>query len=354
MVKYLGSKRRLVPAIVKIAEALPGVRTACDLFAGTTRVGQGFKRAGIHVLSNDLASYSHVLGQAYIATDARETNLPRLRELLEHLNGLSSEDGYFTETFCRRSRYFQPHNGMRIDAIRGEIDRLTLTSSERAVLLTALLLAADRVDSTTGLQMAYLKQWSPRSHATLELTLPELLPGMGEVRQMDANRLAEGLKDVDLAYIDPPYNQHSYAGNYHVWETLVRNDRPEVYGVACKRMDCRQTRSRYNSRIQCRDAFSQLIAELAPRVPWLLVSFSTEGHLSPVEIHEILRGAGHVESRAFDYKRYVGAQIGVYNPQGVKVGTPTHFRNQEQLFLVGPDPRIVRRALDGASGVIVS
>lgn len=349
MVKYIGSKRLLVPAIVRIVEALPGVRSVCDLFAGTTRVGQGLKRAGYVVLSNDLATYSEILGQAYIAADAREADPARLRSLLDHLNGLPPVDGYFTETFCRRSRYFQEHNGRRIDAIREEIDRLTLDNSERAILLTALLLAADRVDSTTGLQMAYLKRWAPRSFQNLELTLPDLIPGRGRVTRRDANALAEEMEEVDLVYIDPPYNQHSYFGNYHVWETLVRNDKPEVYGVACKRVDCRETRSRYNSRVRCREAFAHLISSLS-RDPsrYLLVSFNTEGHLHPSEIREILGSVGHVEATDRSYKRYVGAQIGVYNPKGVKVGAPTHLRNRECLFLVGPDPDAARRALETA------
>ena len=65
MIKYIGSKRTLVPLIRAVAAQLP-VRTACDLFAGTTRVGQALRSLGITVHSNDLATYSEVLGQAYI------------------------------------------------------------------------------------------------------------------------------------------------------------------------------------------------------------------------------------------------------------------------------------------------
>jgi adenine-specific DNA-methyltransferase len=350
MVKYLGSKRLLVPVIVRIAQALPRVRAVCDLFAGTTRVGQGFKRAGLHVLSNDLASYSEVFGQAFIVTDGAKVEGQRLVELLCHLNALPPSDGYFTETFCRRSRYFQLENGMRIDAIRAELDRLVLSPAERAILLTALVLAADRVDSTTGLQMAYLKKWSPRSYKPLELTLPDLLPGPGCVSRRDANDLAHDVDDADLVYIDPPYNQHSYFGNYHVWETLVRNDQPEVYGIACKRVDCRESQSAYNSKRKCKAAFEALIGALSrKRDRWLLVSFNSEGYLAPQEIEEILAGAGCVQSLPLEYKRYVGAQIGVYNPKGEKVGTPSHLHNREWLFLAGPDGEAAKRALAAAA-----
>ena len=119
MIKYLGSKRALAGAIAAGASEL-GVRSAADLFAGTTRVGQALRTAGIEVLSNDTAAYSEAFGQAYVAAGAN-VDRARIRRLLRHLHALPPVDGYVTETFCRRSRYFMPENGMRIDAVRDEI-----------------------------------------------------------------------------------------------------------------------------------------------------------------------------------------------------------------------------------------
>jgi adenine-specific DNA-methyltransferase len=339
VIKYIGSKRTLVPLITSVAAQLP-VRSACDLFAGTTRVGQALRRLGLVVHSNDLATYSEVLGKAYI--EAQDVDRDRLEAVLGELQALRGEDGWFTEAFCRRSRYFQPGNGARIEAIREAIDSYDLSPVERAVLLAALLLAADRVDSTTGLQMAYLKSWSPRSFNDLELRLPEVVPGpAGTVTRLDANELAPVL-DVDLVYVDPPYNQHSFFSNYHVWETLVRWDAPETYGVACKRVDCRENRSAYNSRRQAPAAFAELLASIPAR--WLLVSVSDEGFHDVDELGTLLAGIGYVRRIDVDSKRYVGAQIGIYSPSGEKVGTISRLRNRESLFLVGPDREVVDSA----------
>ena len=68
-----------------------------------------------------------------------------------------------TETFCEQSRFFQPHNGARIDAIRDAIADGHAGTPFEPLLLASLLEAADRVDSTTGVQMAYVKAWAPRS-----------------------------------------------------------------------------------------------------------------------------------------------------------------------------------------------
>src|SRR5207302_6352142 len=166
-------------------------------------------------------------------------------------------------------------NGMRVDAIRDAIDSYELSDLERGIVLTSLLEAADRVDSTTGLQMAYLTGWSARSHQPLELRLPPLVPGPpGTVLRRDANELAGSL-DVDLVYVDPPYNHHSYFSNYHVWETLIRWDNPEAYGIAGKRVDCRERKSAYNSKRGAPAALASLIESV--RAPWLLVSFNNEG-----------------------------------------------------------------------------
>ena len=333
MIKYIGSKRVLVPRIVDIVDRIPGVTRVCDVFTGTTRVAQGLKRAGYRMMANDAASYSRVLGECYVEADLTAVDERRLVEKIRHLDALPGVDGYFTETFCVRSRFFQPHNGRRIDAIRGAIDDVADGRLERSILLTSLMEAADRVDSTTGLQMAYLKRWSPRSHARMELRLPVLIPGGGAALQVDANVLARRLGDMDLVYVDPPYNQHSYFANYHIWETLIRADAPEHYGVACKRVDCRDTKSDYNSRRRAWDAFADLIGALD--VPYILVSFSDEGFFAHERIVELLDAKGETAWLPVDSRRYVGAQIGIHDHRGKRVGQVGHLRNREYLFLVG-------------------
>lgn len=346
MIKYIGSKRTLVPRITGIVRGLPAVRRVCDIFAGTTRIGQAFKSSGMWVHSNDLATYSEVFGTTYIATDASAIDTRRLRGLLAELAALPPVHDYITRTFCEESRYFQPFNGMKMDAIRAGIDALAADATERAILLTSLIEAADRVDSTTGLQMAYLKDWSARSYNPLELRVPNLLPGAGAVTRMDANALARQLdRDIDLVYIDPPYNQHSYFSNYHIWETFVRNDAPPTYGIAMKRADCRTEKSAYNSKKQAGAAFADLLNAI--RAPYLLVSFNSEGYFTCDEITAMLDSKGYVASVALDFKRYVGAQIGIFNPSGEKVGKISHLRNHEHLFLVGPDRARVEAAIGG-------
>ncbi len=349
MIKYLGSKRRLVPVLGALQQAT-GAMTALDLFTGTTRVAQDWKRRGAFVWAVDLARYAEVLGQCYIETDADTVDMGELDDILSHLQHLPGEDGYVTATFSRAARYFQVHNGRRIDAIRSEIDRHFAGHRLAPVLLTSLLEAADRVDSTTGQQMAYLKQWSPRSHQDLVLRRPELLPGAGRCVRGDATSVVATLPEVDLAYFDPPYNQHRYFTNYHVWETLVAWDAPEHYGVACKRVDARDpsTKSVFNDRRRAPAALAQLIADVRARV--VVVSTSSEGWATMEDVVDMAACRGRVEVLAFDSKRYVGALIGIHNPQGEKVGRVSHTRNVEYLIVAGEDDLVGRLALVYESG----
>ncbi len=345
MIKYLGSKRTLLPLLSSVAAALPAVRTALDLFSGTARVARAFKGLGLQVTANDHNLYAAVLARALIEADL-ETHGWAATVALAHLQALPPRPGYVTRTFCHDARFFTPENGAHIDAIRAGLDELHLCEPLRSVCLAALLEAADRVDSTVGVQMAYLKGWSPRAVQPLTLRLPALLPrarhggGAGWCREaVDAARAWRG----DLAYLDPPYNQHSYLSNYHVWETLARNDEPVAYGMAMKRADCRTRRSAFNSKPGCHAALAEVLAALDCR--YLMVSFNDEGFITRAEMEDLLRQRGTVVTIVRPYLRYIGARIGIYNGDGDKVGRVSHTTNHELVYVVLPAGQEVPAAL---------
>ena len=346
IIKYIGSKRRLVPVLARIA-ATSGARSALDLFTGTTRVAQALKSLGIAVTAVDSARYAEVFARCYVETDAREVPYDELAEALRRLGALEGHAGYVTDTFCHRARFFQPFNGKRIDAVRDAIASEHAGSWLEPLLLTSLIEAADRVDSTVGVQMAYVKEWAPRSYRPLELRRPELLPGGGRAVRGDALTLAASLGSFDLAYLDPPYNQHRYYTNYHVWETLVAWDAPDHYGVACKRVDARDpsTRSAFNSKRSMPGALAATVA--AVDCGLLLLSYNDESWLTAAELESMCAHHHDVRTLAFDSARYVGARIGIHNRSGTKVGAVSHLCNREYLVVAGTAAQ-VRRAVEVA------
>ena len=111
--------------------------------------------------------------------------------------------------------------------------------------------------------------------------------------------------------------------------------------MACKRADCRTRKSAYNSRREAWTALSHLIDGLA--TPWVIVSVSDEGFHDPADVEQRLRGRGYVGAIEVDFKRYVGAQIGIHNPAGERVGAVSHLRNTEWV-------RVRARSLHGRAG----
>jgi adenine-specific DNA-methyltransferase len=155
-----------------------------------------------------------------------------------------------------------------------------------------------------------------------------------------------------LAYLDPPYNQHRYFTNYHVWETLVAWDAPEAYGVARKRLDARDpsTHSAFNSKKTMPAALAAVVQSVDCDL--LVLSYNNESWLGLEELTAMCsvqgtNGRRDVATLAFDSARYVGARIGIFDPSGRKVGRVGHLSNQELLVIAG-EQALVRRVVEAA------
>lgn len=193
-IKYAGSKLKLLAKILELAKRT-GAKTVLDGFSGTTRVSQAFAKQGYRVISNDIAVWSEIFGKCYLLN---RSDRSAYADLIEHLNGQNPKEGWFTQHYGPDTsgkatlkellkKPWQLHNTRKLDAIREEIDRLSLSEIAKAVALTSLILALDRVDSTLGHFVSYLKDWSPRSFNELRLEIPRLFANTvdHEVKRQD-------------------------------------------------------------------------------------------------------------------------------------------------------------------------
>jgi len=355
-VKYAGSKQKLLPQILSLARKV-APKTVLDGFAGTTRVSQALARSGYKVVSNDIAAWSATFGSCYLLNDLSPTHY---RPLIEHLNKLPPVDGWFTEHYggdpgdgCSvgpdgLKKPWQRKNTRRLDAIRIEIDRLQLSLLEKSVLLTSLIRALDEVDSTLGHYASYLNEWSPRSYKELELKVPSVgSTGDGhKVHQGDIFQLLPEV-EVDLAYFDPPYGSNNekmppsrvrYGAYYHVWTTIVLNDRPPVFGKAKRRSDTSDTLSSSVFEEFRRNDDGQFIAVEAIRAAiasvrarHVLLSYSSGGRATADELHDVISENGKLlEVVEVDYRRNVMAGMRWTNEWVREAEAP----NKELLFLL--------------------
>lgn len=319
-------------------------------------MSQAFAKRGYRVICNDIAVWSEVFGKCYLLNRCERT---AYSDLIEHLNEQKPREGWFTEHYgatangkttanAALKKPWQAHNTRKLDAIREEIDNLSLSEVERAVALTSLILALDRVDSTLGHFVSYLKDWSPRSFNDLRLKVPRVFVNMVEhqVVRQDVFSLAQSA--VDLAYYDPPYGSNNekmppsrvrYASYYHLWTTVILNDRPELFGKALRRKDTSDTiaasvfeefrRNPATGRFIAVEAIERLI--MNTQAPWIILSYSSGGRATAEELNAVLHQQGSlVEVAELDYKRNVMAEMKWTNDWIREAETP----NREFLFLL--------------------
>lgn len=346
-IKYAGSKRRLLGQIFFQIQQLPGICRILDGFSGSTRVSQLLAQAGYTVTSNDVADWSYILGLCYLKSTKPDSFY---QPFIEHLNALPPRDGWFSVhyggTEKETKKPFRLKNMQKLDAIRPEIDKFGLSREDSAVLLTSLLLALDKVDSTLGHFSSYLSRWSIRSKNDLKLVLPKRFPIQKEhgVFKQDIFKTIKG-GDWDLAYFDPPYGSNNnkmpssrirYAGYYHFWKTVIQNDSPPLFGAAKRRTDSRDEKSSSvfenfhqndSGKWKALEALETLLEKTPAR--YLMLSYSSTGRIPQKELLECLTGIGTlVNFLEVDYNKNIMAKLESTHAWS----NPT--KNSEYLFIV--------------------
>lgn len=358
-VKYAGSKLKLLPHILSLARKV-APKTILDGFSGTTRVSQAFSQCGYTVISNDLSVWSEVFATCYLLN---ERPISYYVPIIDHLNHLPPEDGWFTEHYGGEpigksssasdglKKPWQKNNTRKLDAIRNEIDRLSLSSIERAVVLTSLIRALDEVDSTLGHFASYLNEWSPRSYKKLLLRCPALFQKSAphEVHRKDIFDLISEV-DVDLAYFDPPYGSNNekmppsrvrYSAYYHLWTSVCLHDKPPLFGKVKRRVDTSDNFSPSIFEEYRRDGSGRLVAVEAiksvlkkVKARHVLLSYSSGGRATAEELNTAIAENGVLlEAREIDYRKNVMAGMRWTNEWLRDAETP----NREFLFLIRKD-----------------
>jgi adenine-specific DNA-methyltransferase len=351
-IKYAGSKLKLLPYILRLVTRLDP-STVLDGFAGTTRVSQALASLGYTVTCNDSAVWSRFFGECYLLSPNPASYY---EGLINHLNGLTAKDGWLTEHYGgdpsnrqNGMKYpWQRRNTRKADAIREEIERLGLNRIEKAVAITSLILALDRVDSTLGHYASYLQEWSPRSYNPLVLTVPKVIPKQKEhaVYQRDIFDLL-GEAQADLAYFDPPYGSNNekmppsrvrYAAYYHIWTSICLFDDPPLFGKVRRRADSSDLQASsifedfkrgQSGRFVAVEAIDRLLRET--RAHHVILSYSSGGRATAEELTEVVSANGKLlEVLEIDYKKNVMSEMTWTNEWAREATVP----NKEFLFLI--------------------
>lgn len=349
-IKYAGSKLKIIPYILECTKDLE-IKKVLDGFSGSTRVSQAFAQADYDVTSSDISHWSEVFAKCFLLHD-KDTNY--YQDIIDDLNSLKGYDGWFTEHYGGAEEMdvkmpFQLKNTRKLDAIRDRIEELNLGDIDKSVILTSLLFALDAVDSTLGHFVSYLSKWSSRSYNDLFLKLPDLKQTNGK-HKVIRDDIFEVTKNntFDLAYFDPPYGSNNekmppsrvrYSSYYHIWTTVIKHDRPKLFGKVNRREDTKDTisasvfeefRKDENGNFIAMEAIRKLIQNT--KAKYILLSYSSGGRATKKELEEILNDAGKLHKLIeIDYKKNIMSTMRWTNE---RLSSNSNYAHKEYLFLM--------------------
>lgn len=324
--RYLGNKYKLLPFIKRVVDTeCRNIESVADIFAGTGAVSSAFVDDKI-IITNDLMYSNYICNYAWFS--GQSYNPQVVIDYVVKYNQLENlEDNYMSENFG--NTYFSIEDCLRIGFIREDIENNfksgKINKRERAILITSLLYAMDKIANTCGHYDAYRK--NVKFEKSLELFVPLAKVQNNENNlcfNMDANDLVKNIY-ADLVYIDPPYNSRQYCDAYHLLENVALWQKPEVHGVA-RKMDRKNMKSQYCTK-NATLVFEQLINDINAK--YILFSYNnmeTKGNdrsnakIADSDIMRILNNKGEVKVFEEDYKPFTTGKSDIKG-------------NKERLFL---------------------
>ena len=331
--RYIGSKDKLSDIIIsEIRRINNQTETVIDLMAGTGLMSLALRENDFKVVANDVMTYSYhhlnlhlLLSRApefknislIIKNKSGESKKSNYALILDHLNNVEPLKGYFFNEFgpegnpanaTKPRKYYTAENAAKIDAVRKEIKNLKkkelITTLEHSLLLHDLIMASNDIANIAGTYGHYLSKFVKRAESPMvlyQLSFSNLgrLEGH-QVFKGYAEEIAHNLEG-DICYIDPPYIKRQYAANYHILETIAREDEPEAIGESGLR-PWRDQYSNFCSKVKIRDSFDTIIKNINCRD--FLISYSEDGLIPISDLISFLSTYGVVVKKNIEYKRF--------------------------------------------------
>lgn len=314
--RYLGNKYKLLDYLRKIVdENCTDVKSFVDIFAGTGSVASAF--VDKKIITNDILYSNYICHIAWFSGEAYDKE--KVASLLKGYNALGDlPENYMSENFA--DTYFSASDCRKIGYIREDIERLfrakAINVRERALLITSLLYAMDKIANTVGHYDAYRKGVAFDKHLELRLPIPPACKNKDNLFfNADANELTPMLETADVFFMDPPYNSRQYSDAYHLLENVARWEKPKVEGVA-RKMNRQALKSDYCTK-KAEDAFADLVSKIKAR--YIILTYNNMGEkgnersnakISDEVILKALQARGEVQVFHFNHKAFTTGKSG--------------------------------------------
>ena len=335
LITYIGNKRALLNFIadgIKIAQKKLGKEKLrmLDAFSGSGIVARFFKQFSELLIVNDLEKYSKVINECYLSNEG-DLDMPLLRECYREIeNGLSAplKKGIISELYAPADdndikegerAFFTSRNAKYIDTARQLI--MKTPEKKQKYFLAPLLAEVSVHANTAGVFKGFYKKKGTgigqfggsnqdaltRIKGDIHLPFPVFSNFDCEtiVSNSDSNQIIQDLPEVDIAYLDPPYNQHPYGSNYFMLNLVLDYEYPmdisKVSGIPEH-----WNRSPYNKESKALAALKELVENVKSR--YVMVSFNSEGFISFDQMKNMLENTGKLEVLATKYNTFRGSR----------------------------------------------
>lgn len=333
--RYIGNKASLTDWILSIIKQhTSATGTFCDIFAGSGSVAKKAIPLFDRVMINDFLFSNNIIYQGFFG--GGDWNIEKVSEIIATYNAVEVEilpENYFSINFG--GKFFEHSLAKLIGYIREDIEdmRFTLTEKEYAVLIASLIYSIDKHANTVGHFDAYIKKPIAKRPFILKMIDAKSYSNV-EIFREDANLLARSIS-CDVAYIDPPYNSRQYCRFYHIYENLVKWEKPALYGVALKPTP--ENMSGYCTS-KAPQYFEDLIANLDAK--YFVVSYNntyqskSKSSANKIKLEQIL----HVLNRCGD------TQVFEHSYNAFNTGKTEFSDHKELLFVTKVDNERKRKA----------
>lgn len=359
LITYIGNKRALLGFIgegVKLVQKrLNKEKLNClDVFAGSGIVGRYLKQYSNSITVNDLENYSCIINRCYLS-NKNEVDINKLKEMHQALcekidnrmaqlekDGALKSAGFISELYSPADEeniqksercFYTPYNAAYLD-VASQIIREEVPVEYQDYFIAPLLSEASIHANTAGIFKGFYKNSKTgagqfggngknalsRIMGKIHLPFPEFsnFECSTRVFSSDANSLVcnEELyswsklgedSEFDLAYLDPPYNQHPYGSNYFMLNLIANYQRPDCQRISrVSGIPKDWNRSAYNKKKKVADVFLELVKNL--RAKYVLISFNSEGFIEKDLMIELLSQCGKVEVLESEYNTFRGSR----------------------------------------------
>jgi len=335
LITYIGNKRALLSfiddGIRKVQKKLNKNKLKIfDVFSGSGIAARYFKQFSELLIVNDLEKYSSLINECYLSNED-ELDLSLLREYYQELISESNKGlkkGIVSEIYAPNDdKKIMPHervfytsrNAMYIDTVRQLIEKIP--QNEQKFFLAPLLSEASIHANTSGVFKGFYKnretgigQFGGKNNDALfritgDIKLP--FPVFSNfncdtvICNNDSNETIKTLPEVDLAYLDPPYNQHPYGSNYFMLNLILDYKYPgKISKISGIPEDW--NRSMYNKKNHALHALTHLVKNI--KAKYVLISFNSEGFISVEQMNSMLKRMGKLEILETIYNAFRGSR----------------------------------------------